>query len=170
MPYSPAPYLDASSTTIPAWLDQTRTGEVAPKRTPVPAGLFPAPRPSGRDSGNERAYVHAEAERAERDGDEGEVQMAQLLLLARASTLIGTLTSNYLLLAYDMGVWARHHAGEAPPGLVDLDGNAYYPCSVSHTPPWGPRFGNTPEKRKRRIAPPPPEPPPPPPEPDRIEL
>ena len=34
-----------------------------------------------------------------------------LVLLSRASVLIGTLTSNYLLLAYEMAVRARHFAG-----------------------------------------------------------
>ena len=74
-------------------------------------------------------------------GDEGEMQVAQLLLLARAGALVGTLTSNYLLVAYDMAVRQRHLAAEPPPSLIDLDGNKYYSCTVREKPPWGPRFG-----------------------------
>ena len=74
-------------------------------------------------------------------GDEGEMQIAQLLLLSRASTLVGTLTSNYLLLAYEMALRARHLRGEPPPTLIDLDGNVPYPCSAKMTPPWGAEFG-----------------------------
>ena len=74
-------------------------------------------------------------------GDEGEMQVAQLLLLSRASTLVGTLTSNYLLLANEMALRARHLRGEPPPTLIDLDGNVPYACSAKMAPPWGAAFG-----------------------------
>ena len=52
--------------------------------------------------------------RAQLEGDEGELQLAQLVLLSRATALIGTLTSNYLLLAYEMAVHARALVDEYP--------------------------------------------------------
>ena len=79
--------------------------------------------------------------RAKHEGDEGEMQVAQLVLLSRAASLVGTLTSNYLALAYEMAVRARHLEAEPPPALIDLDGNRYFPCSVRDAPPWGPTFG-----------------------------
>jgi hypothetical protein len=79
--------------------------------------------------------------RAQLEGDEGEVQLAQLVLLSRATALVGTLTSNYLLLAYEMAVDVRAREGQPPPAVLDLDGNTYFPCSVRDRPPWGPRHG-----------------------------
>ena len=81
--------------------------------------------------------------RAQLEGDEGELQLAQLVLLSRATALIGTLTSNYLLLAYEMAVHARALVDEYPPALLDLDGNDYYPCSIRDPPPWGPLRGKS---------------------------
>ena len=48
------------------------------------------------------AHFEESAARAERAGDEGEVLLAQALLLSRSSVLVGTLTSNYLALAYEL--------------------------------------------------------------------
>jgi hypothetical protein len=76
-----------------------------------------------------------------RNGDEGEMLVAQLLLLSRAHVLIGTLTSNYLLLAFEMAVRWRGLRGEQPPSIIDVDGNEYFMCSVKETPPWGPSHG-----------------------------
>lgn len=76
------------------------------------------------------------------------MQVTQLVLLSRASVLIGTLTSNYLLLAYEMAVHARHALGLPPPPLHDLDGNEYYPCSAKDPAPWGPRYGRKGGPRK----------------------
>ena len=95
------------------------------------------------ESSQHNRILLSEKDRAVRDGDEGEVQIAQLLLLARASALVGTLTSNYLLLAYEMAMHLRGGVGElqAPPNLHDLDGNSYFQCSVREQPPWGPDKG-----------------------------
>ena len=80
--------------------------------------------------------------RAEHEGDEGEILLAQLVLLSRAAVLVGTLTSNYLQLALEMASHTRFLRAEPRPALIDLDGNTYYSCRVSDKPPWGPVFGH----------------------------
>ena len=88
--------------------------------------------------------------RAMKEGDEGEILLAQALLLARFTALVGTLTSNYLLLVHEMAfeVANREDAGaREPPEMIDLDGNVHYPCSAREMPPWGPEHG-----RSRRYA------------------
>ena len=107
----------------------------------------------------ERKYsveaVQAEAElqdakrlrRLEEEGDEGEVLAAQLVVLSQSAALVGTLTSNYLLLAYEMALHARHRDGApSAPLLFDLDGNDYFACSVKDAPPWGPAKGRAGKK------------------------
>mmetsp|Transcript_12826 Transcript_12826/g.33101 ORF Transcript_12826/g.33101 Transcript_12826/m.33101 type:complete len:180 (-) Transcript_12826:108-647(-) len=72
--------------------------------------------------------------------DEGQLLLAQALLLARARVFVGTLTSNYALMVHDL--MKAHWLGAAvQPDLVDLDGNDYYSCSVKENPPWGAMYG-----------------------------
>ena len=65
-------------------------------------------------------------------------KVAQAWLLSRSAALVGTLTSNYMGVVFEM---ASAQCGTAPPELIDLDGNAYFPCSVNEAPPWGAEHG-----------------------------
>ena len=70
--------------------------------------------------------------------DEAQLLMVQIFMLARARVLVGTLTSNFALLVYDL--MAQQRPG-FDPHMVDLDGNSYYSCSCKDPVPYGPAYG-----------------------------
>ena len=64
--------------------------------------------------------------------DEGLVLLATAQLIARARSIVGTLTSNYGLLLHDL---AARHWGSDRADFRDLDNNSYYSCNVRVEPP-----------------------------------
>jgi hypothetical protein len=71
--------------------------------------------------------------------DEGLLLIAQALIFSRAVAVVGTLTSNYLLVVVELAELQRP-PGAAPLEVIDLDGNAYFPCGCQDPLPWGPKF------------------------------
>jgi len=71
--------------------------------------------------------------------DEGMLLIAQALIFSRAAAVVGTLTSNYLLVVVELAELQRP-PGAAPLEVIDLDGNAYFPCGCQDPLPWGPKF------------------------------
>ena len=59
--------------------------------------------------------------------DEGMLLIAQALIFSRAAAVVGTLTSNYLLVVVELAELQRP-PGAPPLEVIDLDGNAYFPC------------------------------------------
>ena len=66
-------------------------------------------------------------------------ELAYLLEDGRAAAVVGTLTSNYLLVVVELAELQRP-PGAAPLEVIDLDGNAYFPCGCQDPLPWGPKF------------------------------
>ena len=67
--------------------------------------------------------------------------IAQALIFSRAAAVVGTLTSNYLLVVVELAELQRP-PGAPPLEVIDLDGNAYFPCGCQDPLPcpWGPKF------------------------------